>query len=68
VCTSEGLLFLSICGRSYIGEKSRHIKEHKQNSMQGLLEKSKLAQYSYKEGHKICWSGGKVLQTEWKSS
>jgi hypothetical protein len=50
------------------GETSRplevHIKEHKYNLMQGLLEKSKLAQYAYEEGHKICWKEVKALQTE----
>jgi hypothetical protein len=29
-----------------------------------LLEKSKLAQHAYKNGHKICWKEAKVLQTE----
>jgi hypothetical protein len=29
------------------------IKEHKYNLTQGLLEKSKLAQHAYEEGHKI---------------
>jgi hypothetical protein len=45
------------CGRCYIGETSRpsdaRIKEHKYNLTQGLLEKSKLAQHAYEEGHKI---------------
>jgi hypothetical protein len=40
------------------------IKEHKHNLIQGLLEKSKLAQHAYEEGHKICWSEAKVLQIE----
>jgi hypothetical protein len=31
---------------------------------QGLLEKSKLAQQAYEEGHKICWNEVKVLQIE----
>jgi hypothetical protein len=31
---------------------------------QGLLEKSKLAQHSYEEGHNICWKEVKVLQIE----
>jgi hypothetical protein len=57
------------CGRCYIGETSRPlkvcIKEHKYNLTQGLLEKSKLAQHAYREGHKICcWNEAKVLQTE----
>jgi hypothetical protein len=40
------------------------IKEHKYNLTQGLLEKSKLAQHAYKDGHKICWKEVKVLQIE----
>jgi hypothetical protein len=47
------------CGRCYFGETSRplqvRIKEHKYNLTQGLLEKSKLAQHAYEEGHRICW-------------
>jgi hypothetical protein len=42
----------------YIGETSRplevHIKKHKHNLRQGLLEKSRLAQHAYEEDHKIC--------------
>jgi predicted GIY-YIG superfamily endonuclease len=56
------------CGRCYIGETSRplevHIKEHKCNLTQGLLEKSKLVQHAYEEGHKICSNEVKVLQIE----
>jgi hypothetical protein len=56
------------CGRCYIGEKWRslegHIREHKYNLTQGLLEKSKLSQHAYEEGHKICWNEAKVLQIE----
>jgi hypothetical protein len=37
---------------------------HKYNLTQGLLEKSKLAQHAYEEGHKICWNKAKVLQIE----
>jgi hypothetical protein len=29
-----------------------------------VLEKSKLAQHAYEEGHKICWNGARVLQIE----
>jgi hypothetical protein len=54
-------------GRCYTGETSRplevRIKEHKYNLTQGLLEKSKLAQHAYEEGHEICWNEAKVLQT-----
>jgi hypothetical protein len=56
------------CDRYYIGETSRPlevcIKEHKYNLMHGLLEKSKLAQKAYEEGHKICWNKARVLQIE----
>jgi predicted GIY-YIG superfamily endonuclease len=55
-------------GRCYIGQTSRpleeRIKEHKYNLAQGLLQKSKLAQYAYDEGHKICRKQAKVLQIE----
>jgi hypothetical protein len=56
------------CGWCYIGDTSRplevRIKQHKYNLTQGLLEKSKLAQPAYEEGHKICWKEAKVLQIE----
>jgi predicted GIY-YIG superfamily endonuclease len=56
------------CGRCYIGETSRPfevcIKEHKYCVTQGLLEKSKLAQNVYEEGHKTCWNKMNVLQIE----
>jgi hypothetical protein len=59
-----------LCGRRYIGETRRPlevcIKEHKYsyNLTQGLLEKSKLAQHAYDEGHKTCRKEAKVLQIE----
>jgi hypothetical protein len=37
---------------------------HKYNLTQGLLEKSKLDQHAYEQGHKICWKEAKVFQTE----
>jgi hypothetical protein len=56
------------CGRCYIDETSRplevRIKEHKYNLTQGQLEKSKLAEHAYEEGHKIWWKNAKVLQIE----
>jgi hypothetical protein len=56
------------CGRRYIGETSRplevRIKGHEYNLTEGLVEKSKLAQHAYDEGHKICWNEAKVLQIE----
>jgi hypothetical protein len=57
-----------VIGRCYIGETRRpsevHIKEHKYNLTEGLLEKSKLAQHADKKGHKICWNEVKVLKIE----
>jgi predicted GIY-YIG superfamily endonuclease len=54
------------CGRRYIGETSRplevRIKEHKHNLKEGLLEKSKLAQHAYEEGHRIKWDEAKAIQ------
>jgi hypothetical protein len=41
-----------------------HIKIHKYNLTQALLEKSKLAQYAYEKDHKICRKEAKVLQIE----
>jgi hypothetical protein len=47
-----------------IGETIRpleaHIKEHKYNLTQGLLEKSKLVLHAYEEGHKVWWKEAKV--------
>jgi hypothetical protein len=44
------------CGRSYIGKPGRplamRLLEHRHNLQQGLLEKSKLAQHAYEEGHR----------------
>jgi predicted GIY-YIG superfamily endonuclease len=55
-------------GRCYISQTSRplkvRIKEHRYNVTQGLLKKSKLAQHTEEEGHKICWKDEKVLQIE----
>jgi hypothetical protein len=55
------------CGRCYISKTSTplevRIKGHKMyNLPQGLLEKLKLAQHAYKEGHKISREEAKVLQ------
>jgi hypothetical protein len=44
------------CGRSYIGETGRSLavllREHRHNLKQGLLEKQKLSQHAYEEGHR----------------
>jgi hypothetical protein len=50
------------CGSRYISETIRpleeRIKEHKCNLTQGLLQKSKLAQYAYEERHMLERSEG----------
>jgi hypothetical protein len=56
------------CGRSYIGETGRplavRLREHRHNLEQGRLEKSKLAQHAYEEGHRIGWDDARVLEIE----
>jgi hypothetical protein len=46
-------------GRSYIGQTGRslamRLREHSHNLKEGLLEKSKLTQHAYEEGHRIGW-------------
>jgi hypothetical protein len=41
--------------------------EHRHNLIEGLLEKSKLAQHAYEEGHKIGWDKARILDTESQS-
>jgi hypothetical protein len=38
------------------------LREHRHNLQPGLLEKSKLAQYSYEEGHRVGWDDAKILE------
>jgi predicted GIY-YIG superfamily endonuclease len=56
------------CGRSYIGETGRplavRLREHRHNLKQGLLDKSKLAQHAYEEGHKVGWDKARILDIE----
>jgi hypothetical protein len=56
------------CGRSYIGETGRplamRLRAHKHNLREGLLEKSKLAQHAYEEGHRVGWDEARVLDIE----
>jgi hypothetical protein len=56
------------CGKSYIGETGRPLAmwlhEHRHNLQQGLLEKSKLAQHAYEEGHRIGWDDAGILEIE----
>jgi hypothetical protein len=56
----------SECGRSYIGETGRllavRLREHRHNSQQRLIEKSKLAQHSYEEGHRVGCDVATILE------
>jgi hypothetical protein len=56
------------CGRSYIGETDRplavRLREHKHILREGRLEKSKLAQHAYEEGHMVGWDEGRILEIE----
>jgi hypothetical protein len=46
-----------VCGRSYIGETGKpvavHHREHRHNLKEDLIEKSKLLQHAYEEGHRV---------------
>jgi hypothetical protein len=56
----------SECGRSYIGERGRPLAVwlHEHNLKEGFLEKSKLAQHAYEEGHRIGWDNARILEIE----
>jgi hypothetical protein len=47
-------------GRSYIDETGRPLAVR----LQGLLEKSKLAQHAYEEGHTTCSEDARILEIE----
>jgi hypothetical protein len=40
------------------------LREHKHNLREGLLEKSKLAQHAYEEGHRVGWDEARILEIE----
>jgi hypothetical protein len=40
------------------------LREHRHNLKQSLLDKSKLAQYAYEEGHKVDWDKARILDIE----
>jgi hypothetical protein len=54
------------CGRSYIDETGRPLavllRESRHNHQQGLLEKSRLAQHAYEEGHRVGWDEARNLE------
>jgi predicted GIY-YIG superfamily endonuclease len=55
-------------GRSYIGETGRHSavrsREHRYSIKEDIVEKSKLAQYAYEEGHRVGWGKARILEIE----
>jgi hypothetical protein len=56
------------CDRSCIGETDRSLAvwfcEHRHNLKEGLLERSKLAQHAYEEGHSVVWDEARILEIE----
>jgi hypothetical protein len=38
--------------------------EYRHNLKDGLLEKSKLVQYAYEEGHRVGWGEARILEIE----
>jgi hypothetical protein len=56
------------CGRNYTSETDRplsvRLREHRHHLQQGLLEKSKLAQHAYEEGHRLGWDDARILDIE----
>jgi predicted GIY-YIG superfamily endonuclease len=56
------------CGRTYNGETGRllsaRLREHRHNLKEGHLEKSKLAQHAFEEGHRVDWDEARILEIE----
>jgi hypothetical protein len=56
------------CDRSYIRKTSKPLavwlREHRHNLQQGLLEKSKLVQHAYEEGHGVRRDYARILEIE----
>jgi hypothetical protein len=54
--------------RIYIGETGRslatQLREHKHNFKEGLIEKSKLAQHAYEEGHRVIRNKARILEID----
>jgi hypothetical protein len=59
------------CGRSDIGKTGRPLAvwlhEHRHSLKEGLLKKSKLAQHTYEEGHRVSQDEARILESESKS-
>jgi hypothetical protein len=66
--TAQCLQHSCKCGRSYTGKTGRPLAmwlhEHWHNLKRGLLEKSKLAHYTYEEGHRVGWDEARILEIE----
>jgi hypothetical protein len=56
------------CGRSCVSKTGRPLAmwlhEHRHSLREGLIEKSKLAQHAYEEGHRVGWDEARVLEIE----
>ena len=56
------------CPREYLGETKRplnvRIKEHKQNTLRGLTDKSKIAQHCWEENHKMNFKEASIIHKE----
>jgi hypothetical protein len=56
------------CDRNYISETDRtlavRLREHRHNLQQGLIEKSKLTQRAYEEGHRVGSDDARILEIE----
>jgi hypothetical protein len=59
---------VNVAEATYNGETERplvvRLREHRHNLQQGLLEKSKLAQNAYEEGHRVDWYEARILEIE----
>jgi hypothetical protein len=55
-----------VCGRSYFGKTGSSLAvqlcEHRHNLRENLLEKSKLAQHAYEEGHRVGGDEAMILE------
>jgi hypothetical protein len=56
---------LSVCVLNrWTGFLKFTLREHRHNLKEGLLEKSKLPQYTYEEGHRVDWDEARILEIE----
>jgi hypothetical protein len=43
---------------------AQRLREHRHSLKEGLIQKSKLAQHAYDEGHEIGWDEARILEVE----